>query len=962
MVKKDCVLGGVAVRDLGVQGLGVVAAKPLAIGTVVLQERPYATALLPNAEAETCRACFTPISAATKGLQRCRRLAAPPELHREAILAVRHLAAQPGPPPPLPTAVGAPPPPAAAPPVQPPSPAHSDDHAAAPLPPPPRPASAPGPAGAAPVPPLALPHACHAGLLTHGSALDRALAEWQLEQLLQQTEQGIEEGRRGAEGAAAARAELEALAAEARVGGGLGVLAALLASAARAGHSVWRARVRSDERRQRRRQQREAARRERRAAREVAGGAQPSSSSGSSSSSEDEDDESDERATGWLGLAALRALRHPPTGGAAAPPPAASVPADAAPRRTAGTLPASITFAAGWGAGGVTGSEASEVAAAAQSVAAVLSNALEVALHPPFAAGLIGSGRATPAASAPAPTVAVPAPHSAPLALYRYGCRVNHSCRPTAALHFRPGGQLMVRLTADLPAGGQVSAAYVDPALPRGRRRALLRDRYGFDCACERCVGAPVEWARHLQRGASISERGGGGGGGGGEGGVGGTGAGAGEEGAPGASADELLSAVPPARQRRRGSGERAGAGAGAARAATASGDGASDGGGDESNGGESSNELEARLVRLVGGAGEGLLRGRVPAAEAYAELTRGLDQLAAEAQPAATATAATIAGRHLPLPAGAEPMDTDGIGAAAGTGSSTGVGLAPQHSACLDAYTLLASAARRAACAPGPGHTRGGAVGREGGGDGSGATPAEAAAAAAAGEEEEEGEGELVWWGRAVCASLAGVAAAERLVSAEPGLLQHTAAAWSDAASGVCELLAGVFRHARATAAAAATPAAASSAPAHNGAARGPGKATAAGPSLDAITLAARAALARERSRVQQRGGQRGGAAETGRALAEASGVPQGRQRSDATEAQLEELAAAAAVAAAHSLARCQLLLRVLLGEAHGACEACQFLPFFTEGLPYEVAAEVTEVASQLFTQLHMPHVPLMC
>ncbi|GFR42324.1 hypothetical protein Agub_g3231, partial [Astrephomene gubernaculifera] len=73
MKRRECVLNGVELRDLGDKGLGLVACAPLAMGTVVLQERPYATSLLPHTTPSMCRCCFTSISAATKGLRTCRR-------------------------------------------------------------------------------------------------------------------------------------------------------------------------------------------------------------------------------------------------------------------------------------------------------------------------------------------------------------------------------------------------------------------------------------------------------------------------------------------------------------------------------------------------------------------------------------------------------------------------------------------------------------------------------------------------------------------------------------------------------------------------------------------------------------------------------------------------------------------------------------------------------------------------
>ena len=62
--------------------------------------------------------------------------------------------------------------------------------------------------------------------------------------------------------------------------------------------------------------------------------------------------------------------------------------------------------------------------------------------------------------------------------------------------------------------------------------------------------------------------------------------------------------------------------------------------------------------------------------------------------------------------------------------------------------------------------------------------------------------------------------------------------------------------------------------------------------------------------------------------------------------------LASCLAVALAHALAHAQALLRALLGEAHSACEACQFMPHFAGALPYGVASAVVQLANVLYCQ----------
>lgn len=70
-----------------------------------------------------------------------------------------------------------------------------------------------------------------------------------------------------------------------------------------------------------------------------------------------------------------------------------------------------------------------------------------------------------------------------------------------------------------------------------------------------------------------------------------------------------------------------------------------------------------------------------------------------------------------------------------------------------------------------------------------------------------------------------------------------------------------------------------------------------------------------------------------------------------------LAAVAAAAAVALCHALARVRLLLVALLGEAHGCCEAAHFMPFFAPDVPYHVAAELCELAATLLDTVHRPY-----
>ncbi|GIL85502.1 hypothetical protein Vretifemale_14006 [Volvox reticuliferus] len=523
------------------------------------------------------------------------------------------------------------------------------------------------------------------------------------------------------------------------------------------------------------------------------------------------------------------------------------------------------------------------VSTAARALATVLTNALEVALHPPFAAGLIGASRAAGAGGA----VTAAGPLDFPLALYRNSCRLNHSCRPTATYHFRSRGQISVRLIADLRAGAEVTVSYIDLALPRSRRRNQLRDKYGFGCGCERCGGGdsgappitatadshkpgisptastnPTEsTALNADRllsacgtvpvpGADESEKADGSYGDRLEGvSAGGVPAEAGGKqlarciqrsgngvmlAAGGADADCSIMLQPPShaspackKKERKDAEERAGHAAGqegpvsaatatitattAAAVATAA----------------TSLSLEQRLQLVVRDCGDLLLQGKptslsdgqLPAEPVYAALIHSLDKLLAEAQIQATAEA------EAPSAPGGSAAARKPTGAA----GSGGLAFHPQHAACLDAYTLLASAARRCARVA----TAAAATTTTGAHDYRPRSQPQLqndTRALGGGGDRPEGKVEMVvdlssgtdrqmeddgarlhdvappelrvvgWWMRAVCASLAGVAAAERLLAADPALLQMAAASWSDAASTACEMLSALFGAAAAT------------------------------------------------------------------------------------------------------------------------------------------------------------------
>ena len=54
-------------------------------------------------------------------------------------------------------------------------------------------------------------------------------------------------------------------------------------------------------------------------------------------------------------------------------------------------------------------------------------------------------------------------------AIYETATWLNHSCRPTAAYHFRKGGRIVVRTLTEVAAGAEVTVSYLDCLLPLHR-------------------------------------------------------------------------------------------------------------------------------------------------------------------------------------------------------------------------------------------------------------------------------------------------------------------------------------------------------------------------------------------------------------------------------------------------------------------------------------------------------------
>jgi len=99
-------------------------------------------------------------------------------------------------------------------------------------------------------------------------------------------------------------------------------------------------------------------------------------------------------------------------------------------------------------------------------------------------------------------------------ACYLQAATFNHACAPNCSA---TSGVACMRIVADehIPAGAQLSIAYIEVNRPREARRKLLQDHYNFACGCERCCAEAIAGGRAKLRyegGGARRGRGGGGG------------------------------------------------------------------------------------------------------------------------------------------------------------------------------------------------------------------------------------------------------------------------------------------------------------------------------------------------------------------------------------------------------------------------------------------------------------------
>lgn len=65
--------------------------------------------------------------------------------------------------------------------------------------------------------------------------------------------------------------------------------------------------------------------------------------------------------------------------------------------------------------------------------------------------------------------------------------RINHSCAPNARIHVN-GAEATVLAERNVYPGDEITISYVDSEMNVAERRKELKERWFFDCKCERCM------------------------------------------------------------------------------------------------------------------------------------------------------------------------------------------------------------------------------------------------------------------------------------------------------------------------------------------------------------------------------------------------------------------------------------------------------------------------------------------
>ena len=68
-----------------------------------------------------------------------------------------------------------------------------------------------------------------------------------------------------------------------------------------------------------------------------------------------------------------------------------------------------------------------------------------------------------------------------------FSTKMNHSCESNCR-YYRDNDRMVFETKRDIQAGEELFDSYITCDVPREERQKTLKDRYGFDCGCTRCV------------------------------------------------------------------------------------------------------------------------------------------------------------------------------------------------------------------------------------------------------------------------------------------------------------------------------------------------------------------------------------------------------------------------------------------------------------------------------------------
>lgn len=88
------------------------------------------------------------------------------------------------------------------------------------------------------------------------------------------------------------------------------------------------------------------------------------------------------------------------------------------------------------------------------------------------------------------------------------GTLLNHSCLPNVIFKF-DGIYVIFMSIIDIKAGEEICDNYIDITQTKEKRKHLLKTRYGFDCACARCVETNKKISKRYDRMAYKIKQGG---------------------------------------------------------------------------------------------------------------------------------------------------------------------------------------------------------------------------------------------------------------------------------------------------------------------------------------------------------------------------------------------------------------------------------------------------------------------